>query len=71
MDYEKDWKEESNPSGVDFTNILRAAFFARTFQKHKKTLMTRLSFCTLGSALVKAAHKMLVKSTPDDRKSTF
>jgi len=36
--------------GVNFTNVLRAAFFVRRSQKLKKTLMTWLSF--LGSSSV-------------------
>jgi len=52
--------------GVNFTNILRASsFYNCRSQKWKKTLMTWLSFALLGSGLIKATCKMLVKAISD------
>jgi len=49
---------------VNFTNILHKAFNMQPrSQKRKKRLMAWLYFCLFGSACVKAACKMLVKST--------
>jgi len=54
-------------SGVNFTNILHAAF-AHADPKSAKKKIDDLTvfFVLLGSAPVKALHKILVKSTPDD-----
>ena len=50
---------------VNFTNVLRAAF-KRADPKSAKKTVNSSSFCALGiSARVKAAHRMLVKLTPD------
>ncbi len=54
-----------NASGVNFTNIIWAAFFTRAIPKSaKKTDGSTVFFALLGSALVKAAHKTLMKLTP-------
>jgi len=50
-------------SGVNIINVLRAAFACKDHKIAKKTVFLVLS----GSAVVKAARKMLVKSTPDVR----
>jgi hypothetical protein len=52
------------PGGVDFTNILLAAITTHKSQKHKKGWGLTVFFALLGSVSVKAAHKMLLKSTP-------
>jgi len=53
-------------TGVDFTNILCAALLLPQIPKAQKIQSSRQSFlCFLGSVLVKAACKMLVKLTPD------
>ncbi len=53
-------------SGVDFTNVLLEAF-KRADPKSAKKLSDDLTviFELLRSARIKAAHKTLVKSTPD------
>ena len=51
-------------SGVNFINVFARSFYARRFQKQKKLLEQTVFFALLGSACVKAAHKMLVKLTP-------
>ncbi len=51
-------------AGVNFTNIVWAAFTHEDHKSAKKTLMTWLFFCNLGSLLNKAACKMLAKLTP-------
>ena len=50
--------------GVNFTNILRAAFTRADPKSAKKLLELNDFFSLLGSAPVKAAHRMLVKLTP-------
>ncbi len=56
------------PFGVDFTNVLQASFMCAHSKSAKKTLLTWLYFSAfLGSGYVKAAHKMLMKLTPDLR----
>jgi len=50
-------------SGVNFTNILRTAFTNADPKSRKKTDGLTVFFALLGSAHIKAAHKMLVKST--------
>ena len=49
--------------GVDFINIFTPSFYARRFQKRKKLLNLTVFFALLGSEHVKAACKILVKST--------
>jgi len=48
--------------GVNFTNILRAAFTTADPKSAKNTLKTSVFFALLGSESVKAFHKMFVKS---------
>jgi hypothetical protein len=56
--------------GVNFTNILHAAFkhtdYAQRSQKRKK-IDSLTVFLFLGSVLAKAEHKMLMKSTPGSK----
>jgi len=54
-------------SGVNFTNVLRAAFALADLKRAKGHLTAY--FALWGSLHVKAAHRMLAKSTPDQRKS--
>jgi len=56
-------KWAGNLSGVNFNNILRAAFTSADPRKRKKTNGLNAFFALLGSACVKALRKMLVKST--------
>jgi len=49
--------------GVDFINILLEAF-TRADPKSEKTSQVVSLFVLLGSVCIKAARKMLVKSTP-------
>jgi hypothetical protein len=50
-------------TGVDFTNILHAAFRRADPISSKKTNGLTLFYAILGSALVNSASKMLVKLT--------
>ena len=50
--------------GVNFTNILQAAFTCADPKSAKKTVKLSSFIVLLGSAHVKDAHKMLVKLTP-------
>jgi len=50
--------------GVDFTNIILAAFTSADPKRAKKAGKSSVSFAPLGSVHVKAAHKMLATSTP-------
>ena len=52
------------PSGVNFTNVLWAAFTCADPKSAKKLLNLTVFFALLGSARVKAAHRTLVKLTP-------
>ena len=52
-------------SGVNFINVFTRSFYANRSQKRKKLLDLTGLFVLLGSARVKAAHKMLVKLAPD------
>jgi len=54
-------------SGVNFTNILQAAFTQADPKSAKNTVKPSVFFALLGFERVKAACKMLVKSTPADR----
>ena len=45
------------PPGVNFTNILRAAFTLADPKSAKRQVMLRSFFALLGSASIKAAHK--------------
>ena len=56
-------------SGVNFTNILRAAFMRKDPKSAKKLLNLTFFFALLGSAHVKDACKMLVKLTPDVKRT--
>ena len=53
----------SNP-GVNFINVFTPSFYDCRSQKRKKLLELTAFFVLLGSALVKAARKMLVILTP-------
>jgi len=57
----------SRQPGVDFTNILRAAFASADPKSAKKTVKLSVFFVLLGSACAKAAHRMLMKLTPGGR----
>jgi len=54
--------------GVDFINILRAAFTFKDPKSVKNTIKPSVFFVLLGSAGIKASHKMLVKLTPGQQK---
>jgi hypothetical protein len=56
--------QDTLPPGVNFTNILQAAFMHADPKRPKKMLNLTVFFALLGSAHVKAARKMLVKLTP-------
>ena len=47
--------------GVNFTNVLQAAFTRADPKSAKKTVKLSCFFALLGSARVKAARRMLVK----------
>ena len=51
-------------AGINFTNILRAAFRCADPKSTKKTVKLSSFFALLGSAPAKAAHRMWVKLTP-------
>ncbi len=53
-----------NSPRVDFTNIFMQSFYAHRSQKPKRQSSHQCLFALLGSFSVKAARKMLVKSTP-------
>ncbi len=56
--------------GVNFINVLRAEFASAEFESAKKAdnlTVKRL----LGSVHVKAAHRMLMKLTPEHTKRSF
>ena len=60
-------------AGVNFTNILQAAFTCADPKSAIKLLNLTVFFALLGSAHVKAARRTLVKLTPDfifDRRVT-
>jgi len=50
--------------GVNFINVLKAAFTLADPKSTKKTDGLTVCFALLGSVLIKASRKMLVKSTP-------
>jgi len=50
--------------GVNFINVLRAAFALADPESAKKTVKLSVFFALSGSALAKAAPKMLLKLTP-------
>ena len=52
---------EKDRSGVNFTNILRAAFTNVDPKSTKKTVNSSSFLCFLGSLGVKAAHKQVDK----------
>ena len=52
-------------SGVNFTNVLRAAFMRADPKSAIKLLNLTVFFALLGSARIKAARRTLVKLTPD------
>jgi len=51
-------------SGVDFTNIVHAAFMLTDPKSAKKTNSLTVFFALLGSARIKTYRKMLEKLTP-------
>jgi len=51
-------------SGVNFTNVLRAAFTSADPKSAKNTVHLPVFFVLSGSANVKAAHKTLAKLIP-------
>jgi len=53
--------QQQRATGVNFTNV---TYSARRSQKRKKTDGLTVFFGLLGSAHLKAAHKMLLESTP-------
>ncbi len=54
--------------GVNFINVLRAAFTRADPESAKKTVKLSVFFALSGSVKsVKAAHRTLVKLTPDIR----
>ena len=53
-------------SGVNFTNVLRAAFALVDPKSAKKTVKLSSFFALLGSTSVKAARRTLVKLNPDE-----
>ncbi len=55
----------SFPTGVNFTNILFAAFTPEDPKNEKMIVKSSLHLALLFYALVKASGKMLVKLTPD------
>jgi len=52
------------PSGVNFINVLQAAFTLADPESAKKTVKSSSFFALSGSAGVKAARIMLMKLTP-------
>jgi len=50
--------------GSIFTNVLRKAFMHADLKNSKQTDFLKVFFVLFESAHVKAAYKMLVKSTP-------
>ena len=56
----------SKRSGVNFTITQRAAFKRTDPKSAKKTVKLSSFIALLGSARLKAAHRTLVKLTPDD-----
>ena len=53
-----------HPIGVNFTNVLRAAFTSPDLKSKTKLLNLTVFFALMGSEFLKAAHRMLVKLTP-------
>ena len=56
--------QDTQGSGVNFTNVLRAAFALVDTKSAKKTVRLNSFFALLGSASVKAARRTLVKLNP-------
>jgi len=54
-----------NHKGVNFINLLRAAFTQKEPKFAKKTVRSSVSFALLGPTQIKAARKMLMKLTQD------
>jgi hypothetical protein len=52
-------------TGVNFTNVLQAAFTCADSKAQNKTDKLTVFFVLLGSARVKAARRVLMKSNPD------
>ncbi len=62
---DKDFSRLPLKSGINFTNILLAAFKGADFKSAKKTYGLNEFFAVLGSGHIKALSKLLVKSTLD------
>ena len=56
--------------GVNFSNILRAAFTYANPRSAKKTVNLTIFFVLLGSMCVKAANRRLMKLTQGDEKES-
>ena len=54
-------------SGVNFTNVLQAAFTLADPKSAIKLLNLSVFFALLGSGRIKAARRTLVKLTPGDK----
>jgi len=52
-------------TGVNFINILQAAFKHKDIESPKSTVKLSVFFALLGSVPARPAHKMLMKLTPD------
>jgi hypothetical protein len=55
-------------AGLNFINVLRTAFTLTDPKSVKKTIKWSSMFTLLGSTIVKAARKTLVKLTPDHKR---
>jgi len=62
--FEKHQKRLMPIPGADLTNNLHAAFMHADPKSAKNTVKPSVFFALLGSARIKAARKMLLKSTP-------
>jgi hypothetical protein len=56
-------------SGVNFINVLRAAFICADPKRTKNTVKLSVFFVLLGSSCEKAAHRLLMKLTPDNKQT--
>jgi len=56
---------QSHPPGLSFTNIFMYSFYARSSQKRKIQSSCQYLFTLLGSTGAKAAHRTLMKLSPD------
>jgi len=58
-----DWRK----LGVNFINILRAAFTHTDFQSARKTVKLSVFFALSRSTCAKSAHRTLIKLTPGQK----